>query len=449
MTVRRPSVSLFSNCGAGDIGYARAGFEFVAMAELDPRRLEVAGLNHRKADLVPGDLRETWPTVVDVYRTRMGERRPYLLAACPPCQGMSSAQSGRGRGEDPDAGSRDARNLLVVVIANVALELLPKAIVVENVPQFLTRKVRDPATQRPVSAASLLVSLLEQEYVCFPMMADLADFGIPQTRKRAFLTFIHRGEAGLQTAVERRYVPYPRPTHGDAPGADPHVSVMDAFRDAGLLPLDSNASDTACPDETPEFHMVPVWPARIYSMVDSIPPGSGASAWETSECRECGSLTDNPDAASCLACQCPLPRPVVEEPDGNVRLVRGFRSSSYRRMAPDLPASTVTTGSGHVGSDRTIHPFENRILSPLECMILQTFPSDFAWGDALEKWGHTNVRDMIGEAVPPEFTYRHGLAVRGVLEGRWRVAPLGGFDPRSEKAHIKLKLPYPPEIAAS
>src|SRR5438309_10344941 len=98
------AVSLFSNCGAGDIGYAKAGFNFDVMAELDPRRLEVCLLNHPSAAGVPGDLRKTWKKVVQIYRTRAGKNRPALLAACPPCQGLSSARGNRGCADDPDAG---------------------------------------------------------------------------------------------------------------------------------------------------------------------------------------------------------------------------------------------------------------------------------------------------------------------------------------------------------
>src|ERR1700684_778569 len=99
------AVSLFSNCGAGDLGYAAAGFQFDVMAELDPRRLSVALLNHPDAEGVPGDLRETLPEVVQAYRRKVGAADPALLAACPPCQGMSSARSTRGHAEDADAGS--------------------------------------------------------------------------------------------------------------------------------------------------------------------------------------------------------------------------------------------------------------------------------------------------------------------------------------------------------
>jgi DNA (cytosine-5)-methyltransferase 1 len=147
-----PAVSLFSNCGAGDLGYSRAGFEFDVMAELDPRRLSIASLNLPDAATVPGDLRETWPRVVEQYQGRRGSTPPALLAACPPCQGISSARGGRGHGNDPDAGSRDARNLLVGVIAKVTHALAPRIVVVENVPAFLTRVVRHPKTGAPISA---------------------------------------------------------------------------------------------------------------------------------------------------------------------------------------------------------------------------------------------------------------------------------------------------------
>src|SRR5258706_15924771 len=58
------AVSLFSNCGAGDVGYRKAGFRFDVMAELDPRRLGVCLLNHPGATGVSGDLRKTWRKVV-------------------------------------------------------------------------------------------------------------------------------------------------------------------------------------------------------------------------------------------------------------------------------------------------------------------------------------------------------------------------------------------------
>lgn len=432
-----PSVSLFSNCGAGDVGYRRAGFTFDVMAELDPRRLSVAVLNHAGAAEVPGDLRQTWPTVVEKWRSRHGDQRPSLLAACPPCQGMSSARGGRGKEHDAEAGGRDARNLLVTVIAQVAEALQPRAIVVENVPAFLRRKVPHPVTGEPISAALLLVEALSAEYECFPMVADLAHWGVPQTRRRAFLTLLRRDEPGLVWLHEHARTPYPRPTHAPDYGGRP-TSLREALGELSSTDLDASSVATAH-DPTDPLHQVPVWPPAKYAMVAAIPPNSGRSAWDNNECADCGAVQGlGEDDATCPQCQGPLLRPVVQAEHG-WRLIKGFRSSSYTRMQPDAPAATVTTASGHVGSDRTIHPWQNRLLSVRECAHLQTLPTDFDWGDALKKWGTTNVRDMIGEAVPPAFTEQHGRAILGVLTGNRTLVHLTAHDTRVHGAERNLR----------
>lgn len=429
---RLPAVSLFSNCGAGDLGYLRSGFEFEVMAEIDARRLSIASLNLPNAGTIPGDLRETWPRVVEEYKKRCGSAPPALLAACPPCQGMSSARSGRGRGDDPDAGSRDARNLLVGVIARVTHALAPRIVVVENVPAFLTRVVRHPRTGTPISAAALLARSLRQRYCLTPLITDLADYGVPQTRRRAFLCFVRRDELGAAALVERGRAPFPRPTHvPEYSGA--HTTLRQAFEELNAASLDGASAASAGTG----MHAVPVWNAERYEMVAAIARNSGASAWQNADCISCGKPAPE-DAASCVACGTRLTRPVVEDPSGTLRLVRGFRSSSYRRMSPDRPAATITTASGHIGSDRTLHPWENRVLSPLECAYLQTFPSNFDWGNALEDWGSTNVRAMIGEAVPPGFTEIHGEVLTGLLTSKYRRPSISSSDRRVRRATTTL-----------
>lgn len=436
--MKLPAISLFSNCGAGDHGFHRAGFNFLVLAELEAKRLGVATLNSPGATPILGDLRTTWPEVVEQYWKRAGHERPALLAACPPCQGMSSAQSARGAGEDPDVGSRDSRNLLVAVVAEVAKATKPRSVVVENVPQFLTRKVRHPVTGRPIAAAKILVDELSPDYVCYPAIADMADFGVPQRRRRCFLTFIRRDEPNLASLLHRRLAPYPKALCTENQNGT--ISVVEAL--AGLPPLDASSKEQATSDHHP-LHFVPVWGQHQYSMVAAIPPGTGASAWENSICLECGKHEASEKAITCEHCGALLPRPIVVPKQGSPRLVRGFRSSSYRRMSPDGPAPTITTGSGHIGSDRTIHPTENRVLSPLECARLQTFPDDFDWGDALQRWGHTNIRQMIGEAVPPEFTYQHGRRLAALLNGESLPPALSVFDTRVERSLKKLGLSVP------
>jgi DNA (cytosine-5)-methyltransferase 1 len=433
------AVSLFSNCGAGDVGYSKAGFSFDVMAELDPRRLEVCLLNHPGATGVAGDLTQTWQEVVTEYRSVAKHEQPALLAACPPCQGMSSARSYRGDGQDADAGIKDSRNLLVTVVAKVAQELRPKIVVLENVQAFLNRQVRHPSSKRSISAARLLIEGLS-DYTVFPISVDLCDYGVPQTRKRAFLTFVRRDLPVLADLIGSSKAPYPLPTHAQDMGGKP-ITLREALTKFGLRSLDAVSEATANSRVGKGLHCVPVWPDRRYAMVAAIPRHTGRTAWANRKCQNCGSVTVGADRASCPECRGPLLRPTVRNGNGSYRLIHGFRSSTYARMASDEPAATITTASGHIGSNHTIHPWENRLLSTLECAYLQTFPRDFDWGTSLEKWGHTNLRGMIGEAVPPKFTQLHGSVLVQLLQGRMPKNILPADNVRCVSAKFKLDNP--------
>ncbi len=429
------AVSLFSNCGAGDIGFATAGFQFEIMAESISSRLDVAIRNHAGAHGVVGDLRRTWYPVVDAWRARHGHAQPDLLAACPPCQGLSTARSDRGLEADPSTGARDTRNLLVLPIARVAARLQPRLIVVENVTAFLRRQVGTIRGGTGISAAMLLVRLLSRWYTVYPLVTDLADYGIPQRRVRTFLTFVHR-TSGLTSILDTdAVVPYPIPTHARDHGGR-HVTLATALATFGLPPLDARLPST-CTDSTRALHFVPAWSPRQYRMVSMVPAGTGASAWDTTRCVSCGEVSPSEDAAVCPICCAPLPRPIVFE-GSRPRLVKGFRRGSYKRMDPQRPAATITTASGRIGGSHTIHPFENRVFSPLECALLQTIPEDFIWGDALEKRGVTELRAMIGEAVPPRFTECHGNVLATLLQRKKsnQLLPLG--DTRCRMAYRAL-----------
>ena len=426
------AVSLFSNCGAGDLGFRRAGFHFEVMAELESDRLAVAKLNHPGASTVKGDLRNTLPQVVAKWRATQGDTRPALLAACPPCQGMSSGRSDRGTLRDPIAGDRDPRNLLVQVVLDATLELQPRVLVVENVQAFLTRQVSHPSSGASVSAATVLIDGLAEEYHVFPIAADLADFGIAQSRKRCFLTFFRNDEPCIELLASKGLAPYPR---AFPPGQ--RVSLRTALDAMALPPLDASSHEVAS-DSTRALHRVPVWNEQRYQMIASIAANSGRTAWQNSECLNCDTSTADPDAAVCSECDAVLPRPVVIE--NNVpRLISGFRRSSYGRMDPFAPAATVTTASGRIGSDNTIHPSQNRVMSMLECQLLQTIPADFKWGDTLERRGHTVLRAMIGEAVPPHFTMQHGKVLNALLMGRRPQQCMNANDERVRSAIRSLR----------
>ena len=310
------AVSLFSNCGAGDFGFAKAGFRFRVMAELIQSRLDVALGNHKGAVGVGGDLVETWPDVVRAWKAQQ-DGPPTLLAACPPCQGMSTARYDRGYQDDPEAGSREPRNLLVLPIAYAVQALKPTLIVVENVVAFLRRQVRDPDTHEGISAARLLIRKLQSQYEVYPFLTDLADYGVPQTRKRAFLTFVRRTSSIATKLREANEAPYPVPPSAPDYGGV-HVTLAAALGDLDAAELDAKEPSSAC-DPTNTLHFVPTWSESRYRMVDVMPKGREASAWDNEDCPRCGTVAVDTESAACPQCGAPLLRPVVLE-NGEPRL---------------------------------------------------------------------------------------------------------------------------------
>ena len=53
-------------------------------------------------------------------------------------------------------------------------------------------------------------------------------------------------------------------------------------------------------------------------------------------------------------------------------------------------------------------------------------------------WGTTNVRAMIGEAVPPQFTQMHGEVLAGLLRGAPQRAAISASDARVVRAIERL-----------
>jgi DNA (cytosine-5)-methyltransferase 1 len=100
-----------------------------------------------------------------------------LLAGCPPCQGFSTLTTLNGSRE-----LHDPRNDLVLEFLRFVRGLLPKAIMIENVPAIMT----DARMKR-------LVGVLESlGYRCKQRTLDAAEYGVPQRRRR-FILLAGRG----------------------------------------------------------------------------------------------------------------------------------------------------------------------------------------------------------------------------------------------------------------
>lgn len=406
------AASLFSGGGIGDIGYEQAGFTMVMQVEIDPHRVALCQSNFPASVVLQANLHHEQERII----TTLAHTCPQpldLLSITPPCQGMSSSNPGRGK--RANIHERDIRNRLLLDCLPIIHAVMPRMIVAENVIQVLKEEVDGGETTLRKVIDQFRESL--PQYELFTGIVQMADYGIPQMRKRAVLVAIHKHEPALTVLNARGMLPWPQKTHSDkdALAKHPWISVKNWLTFMNYPPLDAISTQRAH-DPHDRLHFVPAYHGDYYLRVADISPESGQNAYQNAYCHTCGH-TDVPEGtATCNSCGANMHnRPYVRDHDGTFRLIKGF-DSSYRRMNPSRPAPTITTASSHVGSDTKIHPWENRVLSIRECADLQTIPHYYNWSWVFETRRPHIAREIIGEALPSFFTYIHGTFLAELLQ---------------------------------
>jgi len=394
------AVSLFSGAGLSDAGYACAGFRFIVHVELEKNRAAIGASNFHDSKWIVGDARKVGRHVVAEY-IKATDRRLDLLVATPPCQGMSSSNPSRGKRGTKFAGDHEAKNRLLLSLIPVAKRLRPRVIVAENVRQVLTHTIS--YRNRKVRIIERLRSALS-DYEIFEGVVNVADYGVPQDRRRAIIVAIDKNEPWLQALKKGKVSPWPSHTHGAA-SAESWITIREWFEAIQYTPLDAGSAERASNGHA--LHNVPHYDDHRYLWVSSIPPYSGKSAYDNSKCPECGAQDIPRGRIRCPRCNGLLKNRPFVPCRGGGRLIKGF-DSSYRRMPANLPARTITTNTSHLGSDYKIHPWEHRVLSALECADLQTVPRWFDWSSAINGGHAYLIRKVIGESFPAYFTYLHG-----------------------------------------
>jgi DNA (cytosine-5)-methyltransferase 1 len=114
-----------------------------------------------------------------------------LLAGCPPCQGFSSMRTRNGNRR-----VRDSRNDLVFDYLRMVKALLPKTVMMENVPAL--------AEDRRMKQLQRSLERLGYDFNGTPTILDTADFGVPQRRKRMILVCSRVGKIKLPTGTAIR-----------------------------------------------------------------------------------------------------------------------------------------------------------------------------------------------------------------------------------------------------
>lgn len=354
---RRPlltAIDLFAGCGGLTAGLRAAGFNVVAAVEKDHDAAESYIANHRDVRLYHQDIRDVSPEqVLDDLRMAPGEVD--LIAGCPPCQGFTRLTEHRDH-EDP-------RNALVRQYLRFVRDVAPRACMLENVPGLIKRG-------KPFFD-ELCEGLKEAGYLVTYDVVEMADYGVPQFRKRLVLLASREGRIGI-----------PAPTHKKK------CTVRSAI---GKLPSPPLRSKVVAGEVVPryEWHyardVAPVVRRRLEHAIANGGNRSGLPVDLRLACHE-------------------------RRPNGYFDV--------YGAMRWHAPSPTITSGCTNASKGRFGHPEEPRPLTALEAARLQTFPLDYKFiGTGLE-----SVAAQIGNALPKRFATVVGrTVVRHLLDGTGRI----------------------------
>jgi DNA (cytosine-5)-methyltransferase 1 len=182
---KRTAIDLFSGCGGLSQGLKDAEFDVLACCEIRPEARDAYAANHPSAKIFTDIRLLGGNELISSLNLKVGDLD--LLAACPPCQGFSSMRTKNRSIAD------DSRNDLIFDVLRLALDLYPKAILIENVPRLL----RDERLSRFKDA-------LKGHYQFSEGVLDAQDFGVPQRRKRMILIGCRLGTIGLPPVGGRK-----------------------------------------------------------------------------------------------------------------------------------------------------------------------------------------------------------------------------------------------------
>lgn len=329
------AIDLFSGCGGLTLGLKHAGYNVLGAVEVATKAQQTYKMNHPEVRLYESDIRDiSTDKLLSDLGIEFGDLD--LLAGCPPCQGFSRLRT-RNRSGSVD----DPRNDLILQFQRYIEELLPKNVMMENV----------PALAKDLRFKQLISNLVKLGYETIYEIADAANFGVAQRRKRLILLASRVRKPRLAEKNRKRLV------------------VRDVL---SQIEEPSVSSDV--------IHTIPERRSDAVKQIIALIPKNG------------GSRSQLPVEFQ-LAC--------------HIRS-DGFKDV-YGRMAWDAVSPTITSGCINPSKGRFLHPEENRTITLREASLLQGFPIEYRF-DATH--GKEAIALMIGNALPPPFIMAHALALR-------------------------------------
>lgn len=358
-----PVWDIFCGTGGFSHGFEQTGqFQVVLGLDLLEDRANTFSKNHPAANVLIDDIKNIDFDLLD----QLGPK-PEVIIGGPPCQGFSSIRPFRNLTEN------DPRNNLFESFALIVNQYMPKWFVLENVVGLLTHKQGETLKS--------ILSIFEQlGYWVDWKVLNAALYGLPQRRERLIL---------VGNRQNQRFA-WPEPTHyfngrsmaGKVYGQTatnlplfgvelkPAVTVIEAIHDLPEIQAGESSSTYRNDINLTEFEEL----MRKDNNILTLHEATKHSEHMLKIIRQSGY---NKNAL----------------PEGTT--TSGF-SSSYSRLEPHLPSVTLTVNFVHPASNKCIHPYQDRALTPREGARLQGFEDNyFFWGNRAQ------IIKQIGNAVPP------------------------------------------------
>lgn len=354
-------IDLFSGAGGLSEGLHGAGLGTLVGSDFWKPAADSYVANHLGVPFLQQDAHDLSPRLLIASAGRV----PDAIVGGPPCQGFSSAGAKNGA---------DLRNSLVGAFAALIAEIRPPAFLFENVEGFLTSSNGD-------YVLALLDPLIEAGYKISIEKLNVANYGVPQLRKRTIAI-------GSLNSIPR----LPAPTHRafGSPGSSKvghnalplTPSVEKALAD---MPRAADSPSSA--------HLADHWTKP--------PSPTDALRYKMLEWGQ--TMKDLPPE---LQHPSYLRRANRRVADGTPSEKRGGAPAGIRKVRPDEPSRAITSAA----SREFIHPFENRRLTLRECARLQTFPDTYSF------IGPNQAKStLIGNAIPVRFAEALGAALTDTL----------------------------------
>ena len=378
------TLSLYTGAGGLDLGFEAAEFETRVAVEIDPDCVSTLRAN-RSWPVLDRSIHEV--TSAELLRTAgLEPEEADVLIGGPPCQPFSKAgywASGDARRLD------DPRADTVAAFLRVLRDTRPRAFLLENV-AGLAFKGKDEGLRLIQSTLESINRSTGSQYGASLLVLNSAEYGVPQTRERAFLIGARDGTPfGTLTPTHRNL-------KDDSQSELELAGPTEAFHTAwdALWDLEE--------DDSPELRLRGKWA----DLVPSVPEGTNYLHF-----------TDR----------------------GSGPALFGWRRRYWNfllKLAKDQPSWTLTAQPGPATG-----PFhwKNRRLSARELCRLQTMPDDYR---VLGSLG--SVQRQVGNAVPSALAETLALAIRERLLGDRGVSGR-----RAQLLPKRQGPPPPPEPVAS